>query len=307
MLYIPKIDREEGILDGVIDIHCHAGPCIFAKDLDEIELAKIMKSVGYRGVLFKQHLLGANRIEYVRQAVPGIEIFGGITLNHYVGGLNPYAVASCITFGGKEVKFPNVHAQHHLNVFGKGGYAAIGIDRADSASIAEKIEQMTKGITIFDEKEKLLPEVHTILELVAEADIGVETGHLAPKESMALIKAAKQAGVKKIWITHVNWYSLFQYSPEDIVELADQGALIEVTAAFSIPSYEAEKEFKYTAQIIKAVGAHRCIMGTDFGSGGRYNPIEGMRIFIRTMMREGIKKDEIDLMTKENPAVVLGL
>ena len=38
MLYIPKIDREEGILDGVIDIHCHAGPCIFAKDLDEIEL-----------------------------------------------------------------------------------------------------------------------------------------------------------------------------------------------------------------------------------------------------------------------------
>lgn len=306
MLYIPKRDKEEGILDGVIDIHCHAGPCIFEKDLDEIELAKMMRSVGYRGVLFKQHLLGANRIEYVRQAVPGIEIFGGIALNHYVGGLNPYAVASCITFGGKEVKFPNVHAQHHLNVFG-GGYAAIGIERAGSGSMAEKIEQMAKGITIFDEKEKLLPEVHTILELVAEADIGVETGHLTLKESMALIKAAKQAGVKKIWITHANWYSLFQYSPEDLVELADQGALIEVAAAYAIPSYEAEKEFKYTAQIIKAVGAHRCIMATDFGSGGRYNPIEGMRIFIRTMMREGIKKDEIDIMAKENPAIVLGL
>ena len=301
MFYIPKIDIEEGILDGVIDIHCHAGPCIFAKDWDEIELAKIMRSVGYRGVLFKQHLLGANRIEYVRQAVPGIEIFGGIALNHYVGGLNPYAVASCITFGGKEVKFPNVHAQHHLNAFPKGGYDAIGIKRVGSASMAEKIEKMTKGITIFDEKEKLLSEVHTILELAAEADIGVETGHLAPKESMALIKAAKQAGVKKIWITHVNWYHLFQYSPEDIVELANQDALIEVTSAFS------EKEVKYTAQIIKAVGAHRCIMGSDLGSGGFCNPIEGMRIFIRAMMREGIKKDEIDIMTKENPAVVLGL
>jgi hypothetical protein len=301
MFYIPKIDIEEGILDGVIDIHCHAGPCIFAKDLDEIELAKIMRSVGYRGVLFKQHLLGANRIEYVRQAVPGIEIFGGIALNHYVGGLNPYAVASCITFGGKEVKFPNVHAQHHLNAFPKGGYDAIGIKRVGSASMAEKIEKMTKGITIFDEKEKLLSEVHTILELAAEADIGVETGHLAPKESMALIKAAKQAGVKKIWITHVNWYHLFQYSPEDIVELANQDALIEVTSAFS------EKEVKYTAQIIKTVGAHRCIMGSDLGSGGFCNPIEGMRLFIRAMMREGIKKDEIDIMTKENPAVVLGL
>ncbi len=306
MLYIPKRDKEEGILDGVIDIHCHAGPCIFEKDLDEIELAKMMRSVGYRGVLFKQHLLGANRIEYVRQSVPGIEIFGGVALNHYVGGLNPYAVAACITFGGKEVKFPNVHAQHHLNVFG-GGYAAIGIKRTGSASIEEKLEKMIKGITIFDEKEKLLPEVHTILELAAEADIGVETGHLTPKESMALIKAAKQAGVKKIWATHANWYSLFQYSPEDLVELADQGALIEVAAAYAIPSYEAEKEFKYSAQIIKTVGAQRCIMSTDFGTGGRYNPIEAMRVFIRTMMREGIKKDEIDIMAKENPASVLGL
>jgi hypothetical protein len=173
--------------------------------------------------------------------------------------------------------------------------------------MAEKVEQMSKGITIFDEKEKVLPEVHTILELAAEADIGVETGHLAPKESMALIKAAKEAGVKKIWVTHVNWYSLYQYSPEDIVELADQGALIEVTAAFSIPSYEAEREFQYTAEILKTVGPHRCIMGTDFGSGGRYNPIEAMRIFIRTMMREGIGKNEIDMMTKDNPAMLLGL
>jgi len=124
---------------------------------------------------------------------------------------------------------------------------------------------------------------------------------------MALIKAAKRAGVKKIWVTHVNWFSLFHYAPEDIAELADQGAFIEVAAAYGIPSYESETEAKYTYQIIKTVGAHRCIMSSDFGTGGRSNPIEGMRVFIRAMMRQGVKKEEIDIMTKENPARVLGL
>jgi hypothetical protein len=267
----------------------------------------MMRSVGYRGVMFKQHLLGANRIEYVRQAVPGIEIFGGIALNHYVGGLNPYAVSSCITFGGKEVKFPNIHAQHHFNVFGEGGYASIGIESSGSAAVEEKLEKLLTGITIFDEKGAVLSEVNTILEIAAEADIGVETGHLSPQESMALIKAAKQAGVKKIWVTHVNWFSLFHYSPEDITAFADQGAFIEVVAAFAIPSYEATREAEYTAEIIKTVGAQRCVMATDFGTGGRYNPIEAMRVFIRAMMREGIKKEDIDIMTKENPAVLLGL
>jgi hypothetical protein len=306
MYDIPEIDRNTGILNGIIDIHCHAAPCLYEKDYDEIETAAMMKRAGYAAVLFKQHVLGANRIEFVRKAVPGIKIFGGIALNQYVGGLNPLAVASCIMFGGKEVKFPNIHARHHLDVFKGGSYKGIGIEHHYPV-LEDKIEKMLRGIYILDDTGQLLPEVYDILEMVASADIGLETGHISPKETIALIKAAKAMGVKKIWVTHVNWHRLFGYTLDDISRLADEGVYIELSAAFSIPSYESPKQVEYTASIIKRVGAERCIMSTDLGTGGRYNPVEGMRIFIRSMLREGIAMNDISKMTRDNPATVLGL
>ncbi len=307
-LYIPCKDKEEGILEGVVDMHCHAGPCIYGKDFDEIETARMMRNAGYRGVLFKQHLLGANRIPLVRRAVPGIQVFGGIALNQYVGGLNPLAVASCIIFGGKEVKFPNIHAAHHINTFGTPTYAHIA--PTAGATMETRIAEMVEGIRILDAEGRVLPEVHTILELVADADIGVETGHLSPAECMTLVRAAREKGIRKVWQTHGNWWKLYEYTPAQLAELADAGAYIELTANFALSSSANDTSnagAEYTAEIIQTVGAGRCVMASDYGTVGRYNPVEGMRVFIRTMMRYGVTREEIDVMTKENPAFLLGL
>jgi predicted metal-dependent phosphotriesterase family hydrolase len=48
-------------------------------------------------------------------------------------------------------------------------------------------------------------------------------------------------------------------------------------------------------------------MATDFGQWRNPHPIEGMRHFIHLMMQMGITESEIDIMTKENPARLLGL
>jgi hypothetical protein len=305
---VAKRDEIDGLLVGAIDMHCHCGPCLYAKDFDEIQTAKMMRHAGYRGVLLKQHLLGANRVEYVRQAVPGLEIHGGICLNHYTGGLNPFAVAACIIFGGKDVKMPNIHAKHHIDAFGTPTYAHIAptAGAAAEARLADKV----KGITIFDEKEELLPEVHEILELVAEADIGIETGHLSPKESLALVKAAKGAGVTKVWQTHANWEALYHYTMDQVVELADEGAFIELTANFAYSSSASDisnRGAEYTAEIMNAVGPGRCTMASDLGTAGRTNVVEGMRVYVHTMMRHGIEREDIDVMLKDNPAYLLGL
>lgn len=307
-MYIPRLDREERLLEGVVDLHCHAGPCVYGKDFDEVETAQMMRSAGYRGVLFKQHLIGANRIHFVRKAVPGLEIYGGIALNHYVGGLNPFAVAATIIFGGKEVKFPNLHAAHHMQVFGTPTYAHIAPTAGQA--MEARLADMVTGITIFDENQSLRPEVLEILSLVADADIGVETGHLSPDESFALVRAARGANVKKIWQTHGNWWKLYQYTPQQLSEIADAGALIELTANFALSSTANETSnegAEYTARIIKEVGAHRCILASDYGTVGRYNPVEGMRVLMRTMIRLGIPREDVDLMAKDNPARMLGI
>src|ERR1700681_3842089 len=80
-------------LPGVIDIHAHSDPDSTARSIDAIDLAKLAKSRGMRGIVLKNHYESTAALAYVvRQAVPGIEIFGGIDLNRSVGGLNTAAI-----------------------------------------------------------------------------------------------------------------------------------------------------------------------------------------------------------------------
>ena len=55
------------------------------------------------------------------------------------------------------------------------------------------------------------------------------------------------------------------------------------------------------------MGAHRCTLGTDFGQLFNPDPIDGMRVFVQTMMKCGITLEEIDLLIRKNPAWLVGL
>ena len=80
-------------LNGVIDIHAHSGPDSTPRSIDAIDLAKLAKARGMRGLVLKNHYESTAALAYiVRKEVPGIEIFGGIDLNLTVGGINPAAV-----------------------------------------------------------------------------------------------------------------------------------------------------------------------------------------------------------------------
>jgi predicted metal-dependent phosphotriesterase family hydrolase len=60
-------------------------------------------------------------------------------------------------------------------------------------------------------------------------------------------------------------------------------------------------------ELVGTVSAEMCIMSTDLGQS--YNPPapEGMRLFIGTMLRKGLKEDQVEVMVKTNPAKLLGL
>jgi len=80
-------------LEGVIDIHAHSGPDSIPRSLDAIDLARLAKTEGMRGIVLKNHFEPTASLAYlVRKQVPEIEVFGGITLNLSVVGMNPAAV-----------------------------------------------------------------------------------------------------------------------------------------------------------------------------------------------------------------------
>jgi hypothetical protein len=99
---LSRADR--AMMQGVIDIHLHAAPCLLDRPFDEVEIARQARDAGYAALVLKSIFVpNADRIEIVRQVVPDFPLFGGIVLNHTVGGVNPEAVAAAIGFGAKAI------------------------------------------------------------------------------------------------------------------------------------------------------------------------------------------------------------
>src|SRR5467141_3057562 len=91
----------QAALTGVIDIHAHSDPDSRPRSIDAIDLARLAKARGMRGLVLKNHYESTAALAYVvRKEVPGIEIFGGIDLNRSVGGVNTAAVERMVMMKG---------------------------------------------------------------------------------------------------------------------------------------------------------------------------------------------------------------
>jgi hypothetical protein len=298
-----NMGNAHSILEGAIDLHVHGNPDLYARPFDEIEIVQRANEVGYRGVLFKSHhTTNADRAFILNKLIGGVRVLGNITLNQTVGGINPQAVYAAAKLGVTEVKMPTVHAAHHIQIMGAT------YDFFDEEFAPVLSEQ--KGITILDEKGRLIPQIYEIFEIIKEHNLLLGTGHLSRDEVMLLVKEARKAKVERVLVTHAESV-LTDLPVEDQVELAEMGAFIEHNFTICMPIYLTGKKGKRDPEEIggniRKVGAQRCTMGTDFGQFFNPEPVEGMRMFVRTMMKCGITSDEIDWMIRKNPAWLVGL
>lgn len=277
-------------LAGTIDFHCHAGPDVSGRSISDLDLARLAKKDGMRGIVLKNHYtMTADRAETAMKEVGGIEVFGGIVLNRSVGGLNAEAVrrmAAMEGHRGKVVWLPTVDAENSF----------------EHAPGPRKFVSVVKD-------GKPVPEIFEVFDIVAKNDLILETGHSTPAESLILIPAGRQAGISKIIVTHAQ---LLGATIEQMKQMADMGAYIE----FCWQSYLAKKGDKNAGDqkaltecvhVIKAIGAEHCIIDSDMGQPG--NPLhpDGMRAFILSLKANGMNEHEIDLIARENPAKLLGL
>lgn len=287
------------LLRGAIDLHTHSAPSLFTRLLDDIGLAEQARAAGMRAVLYKAHEQDTTgRAALVRKAVPGIEAFGGVVLNHIAGGLNPHAVDAAIKLGARMVWMPTFSAQHHLDYYGGSHYG--GAMRAKAGP-----RPVERGLTVLDDRGELRPEVGEILGLIAEADICLSTGHLGLDEIRVLVPAALKAGVKKLLITHPD-LSLSGIPPEAQEALADEGAIIEKDVNTLTPPWTSIG-LEALIKSIREIGPARCALATDYGQLHSPAPVEGLRIFIQLCLEQGLAPEEIRTMVAVNPARLLGL
>src|SRR5262245_55664341 len=104
-------DRAWRALEGAYDLQVHVGPDVIARRIDDIDCAREFLARGLKGFVLKSHYIQTGeRAQVVTKAVPGSRVFGAVTLNHSVGGLNPVAVEIAGRSGCKIVWMPTVDA-----------------------------------------------------------------------------------------------------------------------------------------------------------------------------------------------------
>jgi hypothetical protein len=271
-------------LTGFIDLHVHSAPDVQARYADDIEIAHQARRAGMRAVLIKSHVtLTADRAAIAEKVVGGLRVFGGLALNHTVGGLNPAAVEAALKMGAKEIWMPTRSAAH-----------------------VTKPGQQPAGISIFDESGDLHRGVYAIIELVRQADVILATGHISPAETVSLARAGRQLGLKKLVVTHPE--AAFIRMPEETqVMISGEGVYFERCFVDATPLMGSTVSIATIARTIRAVGVSSTVLSTDFGQVGNKPPVDGLSEYLCALAAQGFTPGEIQTMASTIPAGLLGI
>jgi Family of unknown function (DUF6282) len=282
--------RGQADLTGVIDIHVHSDPDSTPRSIDAIDLAKLAKQRGMRGLVLKNHYESTAALAYiVRKEVPGIEIFGGIDLNRSVGGINPAAIERMVLM--------------------KGGWGkVVWMPTFDNENQVKSSKENRPFVSI-SKNGQLLPETEEVIRLAAKHQLTLETGHSSAEDGLLIVHAARQAGVHHVVVTHAMADPIRMTIPQ-MQRAAGDGAYIEFVYGATLPANNgtpAAVSMSDYVKAIRAVGPQSCILSSDLGQPGRALHPDGLAQFFQALRKEGISQADIDLMSKTNPARALGL
>ena len=267
-------------LNGAIDMHAHSYPDGVPRSIDAVDLAKLAKSRGMRALVLKNHYEPtASLANIVRKEVPGIEVFGGISLDLTVGGVNPAAV--------------------EWMTKGKGGYGkVVWLPTYDSENQAGRSGRPFSPVV---RNGVVTPEVSQVIAIAAKNNLVLETGHSSPAEALIIIREARRQGVQNVMVTHA-MSGLVNMSIGDMQAAAKMGAYLELT--FVRAGSDAAEAY---VKAIRAVGPEFIVLSSDLGQAN--NPLhpDGLLAMYQYLASQGISINDIDRMAKVNPAKLLGL
>ena len=283
-------------LAGVIDFHAHSGPDAWPRSVDDLEIARLAKRAGMRGLVLKNHFTStADRAALVMKEVDGIQVFGGIVLNRAVGGINAEAVRQMVQFDGKRGKvvwLPTVDAENEV-----------------------KRRNARRPFVAVVKDGKPVPELAEVFQLIAENNLVLAMGHSSPEESLLLIPEAKKAGVRNIVVTHAMGFPI-EATEDHMKRLAEMEAIIECVwlthiGGGALAPPDDPNRYRITvaeyAKVFRSIGAKHFLIASDLGQ--YLNPLhtDGMEAFIIGLREQGLTDEEIDVVARGNPARLLGL
>jgi hypothetical protein len=285
----PSVDQHltDPALIGAIDLHAHCDPDSYPRQWDGFEVATLAKDRGLRGVVLKNHWTETAGLAYLvrKYGTQGIEVFGGLSLDTPVGGVNPQAVRYMVDVVGHygRIVWMPTHDSEHEVTYNKESRPFVRVSR--------------NGV--------LLPEVLEVLSLIAQNDLTLATGHVTAEEALMIVREAKKRGVQRIIVTHPLLGPQYtNMSLEQIQEAAKLGAFIElVTGDLIRPTADKSR----VLEAIRKVGPELTFVSSDSGLVGSPNHTDALARAAKVLREAGFRDADLNRMFKENPARLVKL
>jgi hypothetical protein len=289
--------RARALVTGAYDTHVHIAPDVMERCIDDVDLAKRFAELGLAGFVLKSHYVStAERAAVVRKVVPGADVLGAVTLNGAMGGMNPAAVEIAGRSGARIVWMPTVDSRNQRESTAADAPGAVpamwGALQADlhaQGIVPEVVEVVDAGGAV-------LERVRQVLRVIARHDLVLATGHLDGTEIVAVVRAAREEGVRRIIVTHPEFTSQRLAVPVQR-ELAEAGALLE--RCFTTP-HTGKVTWERLVENIRAVGPEHSLLSSDLGQP--FNPPveDGLALMADRLLAEGFSEDEVHTMAVVN-------
>ncbi|MEM2096415.1 MAG: DUF6282 family protein [Candidatus Caldarchaeum sp.] len=288
-------------LKGAVDMHLHGSPTGWMPYRPSmLETSQEASVAGMKALAFKDHYYMTSPLARVIQeslekwcgerGLTPVEVYGGVTLNYAVGGLNPVAVKTSLRGDFKEKT------------------KVIWMPSIDS-DLTRRAANLGPGITVLEDG-RLKNEAKEIVSIVASSDskVAIETSHLYYQEILALAEECEKQGVDLV-VTHAN-QELTLLTVEEAVELVERKAWIQLAVISMLGTPIAAPgwvvNYHHSIELLKAVGPDRVILATDAGQTGA-KPVEYMKMGVWSLLSRDVSSDVVARIVGDNPRRVLGL
>jgi hypothetical protein len=289
--------RARELVAGGYDTHVHIAPDVMPRRVDDVTLARRFTEVGLAGFVLKSHYAPtAERAAVVRAAVPGVDVLGAITLNRAVGGMNPVAVEIAARGGARVVWFPTVDS---VNQRTSRAQAPPGAKPPLWAALQDELRANgidPPPVAVVDEDGAVRQDVLDVLRLIAKHDLVLATGHLSATEILAVVRAARRIGVRRVVVTHPEFTSQRLTVPQQ-EELAGLGAYLE--RCFTTP-YTGKVTWEQMVANIRQVGPRHSVLASDLGQPGNPPVEDGLALMADHLLAAGISEEDVHQMAVTN-------
>ncbi len=285
----------DDLLNGAVDFGCAIAPVRPRVGKDFRHALDAAQSAGLAAVVLKEDTYPTTPIAAILKkgviAEDGPDVISGVVLNDHVGGLNPYAVEHELMLGGRVIWMPTLSAGNRI--------------RQSFRTAPDETSRPPTRLNVLDPKGKIIEHVSEILELIAEHDAVLASGHLHVSETLPLFAAAKEAGVTRLIVNDPLGFA--RASTDDMRELVEMGAHLELEASAFVEGPDRKFEATHLQSIIETAGICRVVVGSGFGKAPNAAPIEGLRALARLLREIGYDAKDIQSMMGGNAVILLGL